>query len=251
MMELRYVLKSLLLPPFAQLLLLLAAWRLHKILPKTAKAMYFLAGLSLWAFSTPIVATTLALSLTEYSPISPEKLSLVTGDAIIVLSGAQNERADEFGEPVSRADTLVRLRYGAFLGRRTGLPILLTGGSVRGDEGRSLAETMAFDLFEGFGLQARWLEKESRTTAENAAFSYAILEVERKTSILLVTNSLHMKRAKWVFERAGFNVLPAPTDFVASAPLSLGSFIPSAQSLCLSRNALHEWLGYWVYQIII
>lgn len=250
MMELRYFLKSLLLPPFTQLLLLVVAWWLRKLLPKTAKTIYLLAVLSLWALSTPIVAMTLALSLTEDPPILSEQISFVNADAIVVLSGAQNETADEFGEPVSSADALLRLRYGAFLARRTELPVLLTGGSVKGDEGRSLAETMAFDLYEGFGIQARWLETKSRTTAENAEFSYTILEAEKKISILLVTNSLHMKRAKWVFEHAGFNVLPAPTDFVDMRPLSLSSFLPSAYSLRLSRDALHEWLGFCVYKII-
>lgn len=175
MMELRYLLKSLLLPPFTQLLLLVVAWWLRNILPKTAKTIYLLAVLSLWGLSTPIVATILALSLTEDPPILSEQISSVNADAIVVLSGAQNEMADEFGEPVSRADSLLRIRYGAFLARRTELPILLTGGSVKGDEGRSLAETMAFDLHEGFGIQARWLEKkvvQLRRTLNSATLSW-------------------------------------------------------------------------------
>ncbi|MFV0438433.1 MAG: YdcF family protein [Desulfopila sp.] len=249
-MELRYVLKALLLPPFSQLLVLILAWRVRTLWPKTARALYLLALFSLWVLATPIGAITLCLSLEHNQPIRPDQLSLVNADAIVILSGAQNEAATEFGQPVSGQDTLIRLRYGAFLQRRTGLPILLTGGSVRKNADRSLAESMAFDLDEEFGLQARWLETKSRTTAENAQLSYDILQVEKKTTILLVTSSLHMQRATWSFRRVGFHVLPAPTGFIDQQPLTIRSFVPNAHSLQLSRDAIHEWLGYWAYRIL-
>jgi uncharacterized SAM-binding protein YcdF (DUF218 family) len=249
-MELRYLLKSILLPPFAQILILIFAWRLRNLRPRIAKAFYLLAILSLWILGTPIAAKNLAFTLKQDLPIRPNYLSNVNADAIVILSGSQNETATEFGEPVSGEDTLIRIRYGAFLKRRTGLPVLLSGGSVLNDKDRSLAETMAFDLIEGFGLQTEWLETKSRTTAENAKFSYTILKAENKTSILLVTSSLHMMRAKWSFEQAGFNVLPAPTGFIAPEPLTVSSFLPNAHSLQLSSDVLHEWFGYWVYRIL-
>ena len=66
----------------------------------------------------------------------------------------------------------------------------------------------------------------------------------------LVTSYLHMKWAKWSFERVGFKVLPAPTGFLDIKPLNMNSFIPNANSLLLSSNALDEWLGYWVYRML-
>lgn len=248
-MELRYLLKTLLLPPFTQIILLLLAWRLQKRKPRLAKATFLLAVLSLWVLGTPITSTILALSLEQDPVLQPDQLTAVHVDAIVILSGAQNETAPEFGEPVSKNEQLSRIRYGAFLHRRTGLPVLLSGGSVRGDEHRSLAETMAFDLSEGFGIKAEWLEDKSRTTAENANYSYAILGVKNKTSIALVTSSLHMMRAKWSFEQAGFNVLPAPTSLIDRKPLTISSLLPNANSLQLSSEVLHEWLGYWTYLI--
>jgi uncharacterized SAM-binding protein YcdF (DUF218 family) len=109
---------------------------------------------------------------------------------------------------------------------------------------------MAFDLTEGYDIKAEWLEKNSRTTAENATYSYSILRAENKTSIVLVTHSMHMMRAKWSFEHAGFKVLPAPTGFIGMKPLTVRSFLPNAHSLQLSSQALHEWLGYWTYQML-
>ena len=246
-MEIRYLLKALLLPPFTQIIFLLLAWQLRKIMPRLAKAICILAVLSLWILGTPIGSKTLAITLEQDVALPPNQLTNVHADAIVILSASQNENTPEFGEAVSSKETLSRIRYGAFLHRRTGLPVLLSGGSVQGNEHRSLAETMAFDLDEGFGIKAKWLETKSRTTAENANFSYAILEAENKTSIALVTNSLHMMRAKWSFKQAGFSVLPSPTGFIDTKPLTINSFLPNAHSLQLSSDVVHEWLGYWFY----
>lgn len=249
-MEIRYFLKAFLLPPFTQIICLLLAWQLHKLMPRLAKTICILAVLSLWILGTPIGSTTLALTLEQDLAVPPNQLTTVHVDAIVILSGSQNENTPEFGEAVSGKESLSRIRYGAFLHRRTGLPVLLSGGSVQGNEHRSLAETMAFDLYEGFGIKAEWLERKSRTTAENASFSYTILGAKNITSIALVTNSLHMMRAKWSFEQAGFSVLPAPTGFIDTRPLTANSFLPNAQSLLLSSDVIHEWLGYWVYRIL-
>ena len=129
--------------------------------------------------------------------------------------------------------------------------MLLSGGSVGGLEQRSLAETMAYDLFEVFNIEARWLETRSRTTMENALHSYDILAAKGKTSIVLVTSAYHMMRAKWSFEHAGFKVLAAPTGLADIRPLTLLSFMPEMRSLYLSSMSLHEWFGYFVYRMFM
>ena len=250
MMDLRYFLKALLLPPFTQLLMLLGAYLLRKRFPRTSWTLGFFAIVSLWALATPVTANYLAKTLEQTPAIAPAELGEISADAIIILSGGQNETTPEFGQPVSGNEQLVRIRYGAMLQRATNLPILLSGGSVRVDEKRSLAETMAFDLKTGFGGNVRWLEKKSRTTAENAKYCYAILAPQKKTTILLVTSVLHMPRSKWSFERAGFKVIPAPTNFTPQKPLIFNSFIPNAYSLKLSSQVLHEWLGLLTYQLL-
>ncbi len=249
MMEFRYLIKGLLLPPSAQIIVLLLALLMLKRMPRLAKTVFLLALISLWALATPAVSNFLARSLEQDSALLPSQLKTINADAIVILAARQNERAPEFGQPVSGADQLSRIRYGAFLHRNSTIPILLSGGSVRGNEKRSLAETMSFDLADSFGIEARWLEPKSRTTAENARYSYSILQNLNKKSIILVTSSLHMMRAKWSFEQAGFTVLPAPTDFIDQRPLSVSSFLPSAHSLNLSSEAMHEWLGIWAYKV--
>lgn len=206
--------------------------------------------ISLWVLAMPVTATFLALSLESDPALHPDLLATLKADAIVILTGGQNETAPEFGEPVSHRGALTRIRYGAFLHRRTGLPVLLSGGSVHGDEQRSLAQTMAFDLSNGFGIKPRWMEEKSRTTAENARYTYTMLAEENKTSIVLVTNALHMMRARWSFEQVGFKVQGAPTDFIDRRPFTLQSFLPNSNSLNISSQVIHEWLGFWVYRLL-
>jgi uncharacterized SAM-binding protein YcdF (DUF218 family) len=250
LMDLRYFLKGMLLPPFTQILMLLFAWKIRHTATKVSRTISFIALLSLWLLASPVVATFLAQTLEQEPPLRPNQLSSIHGDAIVILSGYQDEYAPEFGEPVSGDDQLARVRYGAFLQKKTGLPVLLSGGSVGGEEQRSLAETMAFDLVSGYGGKVDWLEMRSRTTAENALYCYKLLTLEDKTTILLVTNSMHMMRAKWSFEQAGFKVVAAPTHFVDRGSLNLNFFFPTASALHLSSEAMHEWLGYWVYKCL-
>ena len=249
-MEFRYFLKSLLLPPFVQIIAILAAWCVRHRGPKLSWGVCMIAVISLWVLGTPIAANFLEWTLEQHPVLAPERLNAIQVDAIVILASKQRDAAPEFGQPVSDSEQLSRVRYGAFVQRRTGLPVLLSGGTVRGKQQRSLSETMAYDLSEGYGVEAKWLETNSRTTMENALYSYPILAAEGKTSIILVTSATHMMRAKWSFEEAGFEVLAAPTGLVDNKAFTYTSLLPNAQSLHLSTQALHEWLGYWVYHLL-
>lgn len=249
-MDLRYLVKGMLLPPFLQILLFLFSWVLRRRYPRVAAIVSVVAVGSLWILGSPVTATYLARTLEKAPALKYEQLSDLQADAIIVLSSGQNEYAPEFGEPVSAKEQLSRIRYGVFLQRASGLPVLLSGGSVGGDEIRSLAETMAYDFEKGYGGKVRWLEKKSRTTAENGRYSFQVLAAENKTRVVLVTSAMHMMRATWSLEQAGFTVVPAPTCFTDQASLAINSFLPNASALDLSSKALHEWLGYIVYRLV-
>ena len=61
--------------------------------------------------------------------------------------------------------------------------------------------------------------------------------------IALVTHAWHMVRATRDFERAGLQVLPAPTGFKGGQARKLYRLLPRASALADSSLALHEWLG--------
>jgi len=69
-------------------------------------------------------------------------------------------------------------------------------------------------------------------------------------TVFLVTSANHMPRSVWCFEQQGFNVIPAPTDYLTTQKTyDLRSFLPRWNVLSDSGTALHEYLGYIWYKI--
>jgi len=73
-----------------------------------------------------------------------------------------------------------------------------------------------------------------------------------KPRIILVTSAFHMRRARMLFERQGFEVEPFPVDFQTSdrPTTTVLSFLPSAQALAKSETAMREGVGILYYSII-
>jgi uncharacterized SAM-binding protein YcdF (DUF218 family) len=68
--------------------------------------------------------------------------------------------------------------------------------------------------------------------------------------IILVTSAWHMPRSVWCFESQGFNVIPAPTDYITSQQAyDLRSFVPRWTVFSDSGQALHEYLGLFWYHL--
>jgi uncharacterized SAM-binding protein YcdF (DUF218 family) len=171
--------------------------------------------------------------------------------AIVVLAAGRLAHAPEYGgEDIPDYIALARLRYAARLHRETGLPVLVSGGN-RSPDGQlaSKAIGMAQALRDDFATPVRWLETESNTTAENAAFSAKILKENGVQRILLVTDAMHMPRSVRIFKQSGLEVIAAPTMFFSLGLLTPSHFIPSAEGLRRSYYAIYEWIGmawYWV-----
>jgi uncharacterized SAM-binding protein YcdF (DUF218 family) len=101
----------------------------------------------------------------------------------------------------------------------------------------------------GVPPRAMVLENQSRNTNDNALYSAVLLNNRGVKRILLVTSAFHMRRAVPLFERQGFDVYPAPTDFqrlVGSTVLP--GWLPSAENLSRTTLAIREHAGYWVYR---
>jgi uncharacterized SAM-binding protein YcdF (DUF218 family) len=66
---------------------------------------------------------------------------------------------------------------------------------------------------------------------------------------LLVTSALHMPRALATFRALGVDTIPAPTDFEAvPQPFHPLRWLPDAETLAASTQAIKEYLGLWVYR---
>jgi uncharacterized SAM-binding protein YcdF (DUF218 family) len=239
MFVLKKILVALLLPPFGLLLLLAFGLWLSRKHRRTGWLVAIVALLSLTALSLPVISNALLRSQEVTAPLATA--ALADAQAIVVLGGGTNYSAPEYsGDTVSRY-SLERLRYAAVLQRRSGLPVLVTGGAPFG--GRPEAQSMQLVLEQEFAVKVRWVETASRDTAENAILSAQLLKADNIKRIALVSHAWHLPRAVAAFERQGFTVTPAPTGFTRDSPSLLENLLPSASAFEKSRTALNEWLG--------
>ena len=214
---------------------------------RTLRSCLFLAGfLSLYMASIPLTVNELARRLEVYPPID---LSHSAAEAIVVLGADRYANAPEYGGDTVHRLGLERLRYAALLQKKTGLPILVSGGAVLGEK-QAEAALMRDVLKTEFAAEVRWEEGESRNTYENAQRASKILKGIGIGEIILVTHAWHMPRALEAFEHNGMRVDPAPTGFMRPSASETEDFkwLPNAASLHNVQWLLHELLGRgWYY----
>ena len=240
-MELHTALSSLLMPPFAPLVGLLVALFLY-FLPASSPAaklslpLAMLCILALWVCATPVFSGWLGRQLVARNPVEPA----TKPSAVVILGGGRYRDAITGNERLS-VTTMERVVW-AVTNAPKELPILVSGGRVYRDEQASEAGLMAGDLEKLFSRPVTWRDNCSRTTAENASNSAALLHDSGVESIVLVTHWWHMPRAAEVFARAGLQVQQMPVG-------SPGELLPRGQGGILlwlpSAGALLRTQIYW------
>ena len=231
----------LILPPAGPLLLIGLG-----LLVARLRRLAWLGWLYALAVSLPLSVNWLAAPLETAPPISLEALRQT--QAIVILGAGTRRHAPEYGQATVNRLALERLRYGARLARRSGLPILVSGGAPEGD--RPEAVMMRETLETDFGTPVRWIESASRDTRDNADASARLLRAAGIERIALVTHAAHMPRAQRAFEAAGLRVTPAPTGWLSNPDPDMlpGDFIPNAKSAHAGWFAVHEWVGGLAYR---
>lgn len=242
---------TLVLPPGANLLCILAGVLVGFRFRAIGRAMVAVGIVSLYLLSTSLGADWLSRGVQAHPALTPATVAASGAQAIVILGGGRYPEGPEFGRETVSEPTLVRLRYGAFLARHAGLPVLVTGGRVHG-ESTAEAELMRDAASDAFGLEVKWVEDQSFNTAENGLFSARILKAEGIAHVALVTHSVHMRRAVTVFERTGLRVTPAPTQVDTRGDGDYPFFdllLPTANNLHQSASVLHEWVGLLWYAL--
>ena len=240
--------RGLILPPANLFLLIAVGLALSRRWPRTGRAVAATSLVAMFLLSSTGGARLLVAPLERMTAplLAPETAG---AQAIVVLSAGRLQRAPEYGgRDIPDYVGLARLRYAAHLQRRTGLPVLVSGG-FGSASAPSLATGMAEALREDFGVPVKWLEARSRDTGENAACSAALLRPEGVKRILLVTDAMHMPRARAAFERAGLEVVSAPTVFFSRQQQPLGAWVPSTEGMRRSSYALYELIGMAWYRL--
>ena len=242
------LLKDLLLPPGGIIVLALIGFVLMWRTAAGGRTLLVISLASLYLFSTPGIAGLLAASLESHPPVTEETNLGDYWQAIVVLGGGARANSPEYDGEIPSSHTLERLRFAATLHKRTGLPLLVSGGRGTTAMQKSEAQLMSEILLEDYGIKPRWIEGDSRTTAENAIYSHSVLSADGVDKILLVTHAIHMRRAELAFGKQGFAVKPAPTIFRSGGTgSSWRDWLPDSSALLVTRNTLHEHIGYVWY----
>jgi len=242
----RAVLVTLAIPPMGLVTLIAVGLLLRRRWPCLGHRLGWIALILLILLATPIVSNTLLVALETNLPTTPAPDH---PPAAIVVLGAEVIRS--CNQPLGARPgllTLDRLRTAAALARRTGLPLLASGGTTQRDT-TPVGDVMAESLRDDFGTPARWVENRSFDTWENARFSATILRAEGITSIYIVTQAWHMRRALLAFQGTGLTVTAAPTPLDDTLAPNISDFLPRASVWQNGYYALHEWIGYAWYTL--
>ncbi len=262
----RLLLKFWLLPPAVNILLVAVGLLLLRRRQRLGVAFILVGVASLWLLSVPIVSHSLlrsielergAFDLASFDVVASREeiampsvsVSAHSAPVIVVLGAGSRGFAEEYRAYDLDAAAAARVRYAIYLQRQSGWPVLMTGGGARVGRGGVILQPSQAEIMDAFARRhfqvgARWLERDSRTTEENAQFTARMLEAEGFNRIVLVTQSMHMRRSLMLFERTGLQVVPAATQLAESLdPDRVASWLPSSHALNLSRDVLHEYLG--------
>jgi len=143
---------------------------------------------------------------------------------IVALGGSFNG----LRSPGERFETAVRLAK-TFRGAK----VVFSGR----EETAGGADARAAFLAEGIEADRIAIEHRSYNTAENAAFSAALLRPNKQDRWILVTSAFHMARAIGAFRKAGFAVEAYPVEYL------------SVDRKTAARIALKEIIGLIYYRL--
>lgn len=209
----------------------------------------FLVTILIYIFSCGWYARIFVFPLeNNYQPLSYEITNFQNDDnaAIVILGGGiiSNTPKSKIGELSD--STLKRVFEGFLIYKRTEIPIIVTGGKLKGIEIPE-AEVMKEELLKlGVSSEDIYVEPNAKNTKQNAQFVVEILENEDFDTILLVTSAVHMTRAMNYFNKYAKSkkVIPIPTGYLISQDrLNWYDFLPQIEFLKANASALHEYLG--------
>ena len=212
------------------------------------KKIIYLSLILFYIVSTPFFANNFFKIVEgQYNKHQIEKINEV--DAIVVLGGSLriNEFKNKYKIEWGDAD---RFFGGIKLYKeKKSKQLVFTGGKMpynltKLSEGDVLKK---YAIKYGINSDDILVTKDALNTFEE---SVAVKELLGKNkSIILVSSAFHMKRAKKLFERRGFNVTAYEVDYKTAPTVQYNfiSFIPSSNSLLKTEIGFREILGRFYY----
>ena len=248
------LLSALVLPPLPFLLTMLLGARFLGTRRALGWVLILLSIGALWLTATEGLARwAQPLLLTNAPVLSKERIKALASQAkttrmaIVVLGSGAEKFAPEYGDSNLTPTSLERLRYGLWLSRQTGIPAAFTGGSGwAASDGISEAEVAARIAAYDFKQPLKWVEIQSRDTAENASMTVPVLQRDGVKAVLVVTHGWHIPRAMASFKKAAganMTIEAAPMGLARMDEVGPLNWMPSTHGFKRNRQLLHEWLG--------
>lgn len=222
---------------------------------RKAKGMAWIAFIAfgvLYASSSPLVSWALLRGLeSQY----PEPASYPHAAAIVLLGGASVPNLPPRRHPEVNANGDRVLQTARLWRAGLATRLVVTGGAIAfitgydSDEATMYADLMTslFDVPDSAILRV----PNSHNTYEDARYTAQLFDsAGLQKDILLVTSAAHMPRSVELFQKQGFIVHPAPSNFRVSSFFSFHPYrlLPSEQALDETTDALHEYAGLLWYK---
>lgn len=242
------------LSPFGILFLGFASsWLIGRLSKCWGRALSALTLVLVWMLGSGITTRFIGVPLEGEEAPNAGTLQVGGFDAIVLLGGGMgaHEKCGR-AEMFSGADRVWHAAklWKAYHAEGDGMILTISGGG---------AKQSTIPLLMDLGVEessivdfedARNTEEEAKMIFERIVGSKRVTEDE-KPRIMLVTSAWHMPRSVMLFERAGFDVVPKPTDYemhyAAEAELRPCDFFPSADAAMRNSYALKEWVARFGY----
>ena len=98
-------------------------------------------------------------------------------------------------------------------------------------------------------LSAFHFERQSRNTAQNAQFTYQMIQPKSDQKWILITSASHMMRADLSFQKAGWpTMILLPVDYKTSPDRAETLFSPTI-GFRIMKTVFHEYIGILFYKL--
>jgi len=217
---------------------------------KNKKKLIYIAIGVLYIISTPIFSNNF-FKLVEGNEYRKPISAIDSADAIVVLSGMLeiNEVGDstyvEWGDPDRFFGGVALFKAGK------AQKLVFTGGKMPWDkvkktEGEVLKE---YAISNGMPSENILVTKDVENTADEAVAVKELISPSKR--IILVTSAYHMYRAKRLFEKQGFIVIPYKVDYktAGESEITFMDFLPSVGNLGMTETGIREIIGRFFYLV--
>jgi uncharacterized SAM-binding protein YcdF (DUF218 family) len=183
----------------------------------------------------------------RFPPAKPDHV-----DGIVLLGGDEKPYlTEQRGQPVAYSSMRRYVEFAALAREYPQAKLIFTGGSgLMQPESKIKDADIAKETLASIGVPVDRMtfEDASRNTHENAVKTAELIHPTAQQKYLLVTSAWHMPRSMACFRKAGWNVYPAPTDYMTGGGMSSRLQFNLAEHLVKIDLAVHEYYGLLAYR---